>query len=201
MAFFNLNRIFLSYLLFLPPSPESPSSSFAPKDLADLSALLRELESEISTCEQNLKDEVEKRRKYRVDHQRRTHDYDSFIFTFLTMLAEQGLLAPLVEQSLNAGAKKTPLANGTCVKTGGGGGGNNTGNGGRESSRGAGDAAINGSAAARASASGNGNGGALKSGGNHAGSSGRKISVTSSAISTAKRKIQKLGRSTKKKRR
>ncbi|KAK2548668.1 Ubiquitin carboxyl-terminal hydrolase BAP1 [Acropora cervicornis] len=33
-----------------------------------------------------------------VDHSRRTHDYDPFIRTFLTMLAEQGHLAQLVEQ-------------------------------------------------------------------------------------------------------
>ena len=35
-----------------------------------------------------------------IDHSRRTHDhdYDPFIRTFLTMLAEQGHLAPLVEQ-------------------------------------------------------------------------------------------------------
>ena len=33
-----------------------------------------------------------------VDHIRRTHDYDPFVRTFLTMLAEQGHLAQLVEQ-------------------------------------------------------------------------------------------------------
>lgn len=33
-----------------------------------------------------------------VDHSRRTHDYDPFIRTFLTMLAEQGHFAQLVEQ-------------------------------------------------------------------------------------------------------
>ena len=33
-----------------------------------------------------------------IDHSRQTHDYDPFIRTFLTMLAEQGHLAPLVEQ-------------------------------------------------------------------------------------------------------
>lgn len=171
---------------------DSPSSSFAPKDLADLTALLRELESEISTCEQNLKDEVEKRRKYRIDHQRRTHDYDSFIFTFLTMLAEQGLLAPLVEQSLNGGPKKTPLS-GACVKTGGGGGGgNSSGLGGSGSGTGARDSSRDGTGK---SSSGNG------SSRNGAHSSGRKLGVTSSALSTAKRKIQKFGRSSKKKRR
>ena len=33
-----------------------------------------------------------------IDQSRRTHDYDPFIRTFLTMLAEQGHLASLVEQ-------------------------------------------------------------------------------------------------------
>ena len=33
-----------------------------------------------------------------VDHSRRTHDYDPFIRTFVTMLAEQGHVAQLVEQ-------------------------------------------------------------------------------------------------------
>ena len=33
-----------------------------------------------------------------IDHSRRIHDYDPFIRTFLTMLAEQGHLAPLAEQ-------------------------------------------------------------------------------------------------------
>ncbi|GFR10814.1 ubiquitin carboxyl-terminal hydrolase BAP1, partial [Trichonephila clavata] len=35
-----------------------------------------------------------------VDDCRRTHNYDQFICTFLSMLAEQGKLADLVEQQL-----------------------------------------------------------------------------------------------------
>lgn len=35
-----------------------------------------------------------------VDDCRRTHNYDQFICTFLSMLAEQGQLADLVEQQL-----------------------------------------------------------------------------------------------------
>ncbi|GFT96915.1 ubiquitin carboxyl-terminal hydrolase BAP1 [Nephila pilipes] len=70
---------------------------FAPKDLL---ALLKTVETEIELCELNLYDEIEKRKKYKVDDCRRTHNYDQFICTFLSMLAEQGKLADLVEQQL-----------------------------------------------------------------------------------------------------
>ncbi|XP_018574403.1 ubiquitin carboxyl-terminal hydrolase calypso [Anoplophora glabripennis] len=71
--------------------------TFAPKDLL---ALLRNLENEICMCEISLKDENDKQNKYKVDDCRRTHNYDEFICTFLSMLAEQGKLADLVEQNL-----------------------------------------------------------------------------------------------------
>lgn len=71
--------------------------TFAPKDLL---ALLRNLENEICMCEISLKDENDKQNKYRIDDCRRTHNYDEFICTFLSMLAEQGKLADLVEQNL-----------------------------------------------------------------------------------------------------
>ncbi|XP_046652742.1 ubiquitin carboxyl-terminal hydrolase calypso-like [Daphnia pulicaria] len=65
----------------------------------DLMALLKSLEKEIDTYEVLLAEEIEKRKKYRVDHCRRTHNYDEFICTFLSMLAERGTLASLVEQN------------------------------------------------------------------------------------------------------
>ncbi|ERL87718.1 ubiquitin carboxyl-terminal hydrolase calypso isoform X1 [Dendroctonus ponderosae] len=71
--------------------------TFAPKDLL---ALLRNLENEICVCEMSLKDENDKQNKYKIDDCRRTHNYDEFICTFLSMLAEQGKLADLVEQNL-----------------------------------------------------------------------------------------------------
>ncbi|KAF7275770.1 hypothetical protein GWI33_011288 [Rhynchophorus ferrugineus] len=71
--------------------------TFAPKDLL---ALLRNLENEICLCEMSLKDENDKQNKYKIDDSRRTHNYDEFICTFLSMLAEQGKLADLVEQNL-----------------------------------------------------------------------------------------------------
>ncbi|KAF3426735.1 hypothetical protein E2986_10928 [Frieseomelitta varia] len=71
--------------------------TFAPKDLL---ALLKNLEHEISICETSLKDENDKRNKYKIDDCRRTHNYDEFICTFLSMLAQQGKLAELVQQHL-----------------------------------------------------------------------------------------------------
>ncbi|XP_043680335.1 ubiquitin carboxyl-terminal hydrolase calypso isoform X1 [Vespula pensylvanica] len=71
--------------------------TFAPKDLL---ALLKNLEHEINTCETSLKDENDKRNKYKIDDCRRTHNYDEFICTFLSMLAQQGKLAELVQQHL-----------------------------------------------------------------------------------------------------
>ncbi|XP_071082119.1 ubiquitin carboxyl-terminal hydrolase BAP1-like [Haliotis cracherodii] len=76
----------------------SSSQGFSPKDLLDL---LKNVENEIETCEANLKDENEKRKKYKIDDCRRTHNYDQFLMTFLSMLAEQGHLANLVEQNVN----------------------------------------------------------------------------------------------------
>lgn len=71
--------------------------TFAPKDLL---ALLKNLEHEINVCETSLKDENDKRNKYKIDDCRRTHNYDEFICTFLSMLAQQGKLAELVQQHL-----------------------------------------------------------------------------------------------------
>ncbi|XP_011497330.1 PREDICTED: ubiquitin carboxyl-terminal hydrolase calypso [Ceratosolen solmsi marchali] len=77
--------------------------TFAPKDLL---ALLKNLEHEIGICETALKDENDKRNKYKIDDCRRTHNYDEFICTFLSMLAQQGKLAELVQQHLQL--KKQP---------------------------------------------------------------------------------------------
>uniref|UniRef100_A0A182JQA8 Clustered mitochondria protein homolog n=1 Tax=Anopheles christyi TaxID=43041 RepID=A0A182JQA8_9DIPT len=90
------------------PSPPSPPSSFigagtfSPKDLL---SLLKNLESEITITEQHLCDENEKRDRFKLDDCRRTHNYDEFICTFLSMLAHQGVLAELVSQDLIATRK------------------------------------------------------------------------------------------------
>lgn len=70
---------------------------YAPRDML---SLLKNLDTEISQFESMLIDEIEKRKKYKIDGCRRTHDYDDFICTFLSMLAEQGKVADLVEQHL-----------------------------------------------------------------------------------------------------
>lgn len=72
--------------------------AFTPKDLL---ALLKNVENEIKLCEVNLKDELEKRKKYRIDDCRRKHNYDEFICTFLSMLAKDGHLANLIDQQMS----------------------------------------------------------------------------------------------------
>lgn len=69
--------------------------------IRDMNSLLKNLESEIMLNEQNLNDENDKRYMFKVDDCRRTHNYDEFICTFLSMLAHQGALAELVSQSIS----------------------------------------------------------------------------------------------------
>ncbi|XP_036415699.1 ubiquitin carboxyl-terminal hydrolase BAP1 [Colossoma macropomum] len=71
---------------------------YTPKELL---ALLKYVEADISNYEVCLKEEVEKRKKYKIDDQRRTHNYDEFICTFISMLAQEGMLASLVEQNIS----------------------------------------------------------------------------------------------------
>uniref|UniRef100_A0A671T3A4 Ubiquitin carboxyl-terminal hydrolase n=1 Tax=Sinocyclocheilus anshuiensis TaxID=1608454 RepID=A0A671T3A4_9TELE len=67
----------------------------------ELLALLKYVEADIVNYEVCLKEEVEKRKKYKIDDQRRTHNYDEFICTFISMLAQEGMLASLVEQNIS----------------------------------------------------------------------------------------------------
>ncbi|KAM9444533.1 ubiquitin carboxyl-terminal hydrolase BAP1 [Clarias gariepinus] len=71
---------------------------YTPKELL---ALLKCVEADITNYEAYLKEEVEKRKKYKIDDQRRTHNYDEFICTFISMLAQEGMLASLVEQNIS----------------------------------------------------------------------------------------------------
>ncbi|XP_060095958.1 ubiquitin carboxyl-terminal hydrolase BAP1 isoform X2 [Heteronotia binoei] len=77
-----------------PPCGEK----YSPKELL---ALLKCVEAEIANYEAFLKEEVEKRKKFKIDDQRRTHNYDEFICTFISMLAQEGMLASLVEQNIS----------------------------------------------------------------------------------------------------
>ncbi|XP_065215233.1 ubiquitin carboxyl-terminal hydrolase calypso [Planococcus citri] len=83
---------------------EPAHHTFAPKDLL---ALVKNLEAEISVCEAQLRDEHEKRKQYKIDDSRRIHNYDQFIRTFLSMLAQTGKLADhLVQQHLTSVQRK-----------------------------------------------------------------------------------------------
>uniref|UniRef100_A0A1B0A3Q6 Ubiquitin carboxyl-terminal hydrolase n=1 Tax=Glossina pallidipes TaxID=7398 RepID=A0A1B0A3Q6_GLOPL len=80
------------------PSPllEAPNAF----TVRDLQSLLKNLDSEIAINEQHLNDENDLRYMFKVDDCRRTHNYDEFICTFLSMLAHQGVLGELVSQHL-----------------------------------------------------------------------------------------------------
>lgn len=69
------------------------ANGFSPKDML---ALLNNLETEITSTEQLLSDENDKRNMFKVDDCRRTHNYDEFICTFLSMLAHEGALGELL---------------------------------------------------------------------------------------------------------
>uniref|UniRef100_UPI00358F4B20 ubiquitin carboxyl-terminal hydrolase BAP1 isoform X2 n=1 Tax=Myxine glutinosa TaxID=7769 RepID=UPI00358F4B20 len=79
-------------------SKRSEQGRYSPQELL---ALLKGVEADISNCETCLKEEVDKRKKYKIDDQRRTHNYDEFICTFISMLAQQGMLSSLVEQNIS----------------------------------------------------------------------------------------------------
>lgn len=82
-----------------PESNSKPAGEkYTPKELL---ALLKYVEADIGNYEVCLKEEVEKRKKYKIDDQRRTHNYDEFICTFISMLAQEGMLASLVEQNIS----------------------------------------------------------------------------------------------------
>ncbi|CAO2638235.1 Ubiquitin carboxyl-terminal hydrolase BAP1, partial [Lemmus lemmus] len=80
------------------PSEPLSGEKYSPKELL---ALLKCVEAEIANYEACLKEEVEKRKKFKIDDQRRTHNYDEFICTFISMLAQEGMLANLVEQNIS----------------------------------------------------------------------------------------------------
>ncbi|KAJ8265196.1 hypothetical protein COCON_G00142950 [Conger conger] len=79
-------------------SSKPTGEKYSPKELL---ALLKCVEADIANYEVCLKEEVEKRKKYKIDDQRRTHNYDEFICTFITMLSQEGMLASLVEQNIS----------------------------------------------------------------------------------------------------
>lgn len=82
--------------------PDTPTTLLEPSAFTarDLQSLLKNLDTEIAINEQHLADENDRRQMFKVDASRRTHNYDKFICTFLSMLAHQGVLGELVSQHL-----------------------------------------------------------------------------------------------------
>lgn len=72
----------------------------------DLVTILRSIETDIFCTENRIRDENEKKKKFRTDDCRRIHNYDEFITSFLAMLLEQNLLAELVQAGLGKAEKK-----------------------------------------------------------------------------------------------
>jgi len=66
--------------------------------LVDLQHCMQDLDEIFKSCENAYKEELEKIERYKIDDSRRRHNYDPFISTFLTMLADQGHIANLLEQ-------------------------------------------------------------------------------------------------------
>lgn len=77
--------------------------TFTPRDLV---TILRSIETDIFCTENTIRDENEKKKKFRTDDCRRIHNYDEFITSFLAMLLEQNLLAELVQAGLGKAEKK-----------------------------------------------------------------------------------------------
>jgi len=67
----------------------------------DLMNILSKIEQEISQCDRNITEEIEKRTKFYVDDSRRTHNYNDFITTYLLMITEQKKLADFVDSKDN----------------------------------------------------------------------------------------------------
>ena len=77
--------------------------TFTPRDLV---TILRSIETDIFCTENSIRDENEKKKKFRTDDNRRIHNYDDFITSFLAMLLEQNMLAELVQAGLGKAEKK-----------------------------------------------------------------------------------------------
>ena len=81
-------------------SPRAPPPAPKLSSVWDVVSIVTRLEAEIVKCRTSLDEEIEKRRKYKIDDARRTHDYVPFVSLFLAMLDERGLMGPLLDQNL-----------------------------------------------------------------------------------------------------
>jgi len=76
----------------------------------DLLNIIKKIEQEISICDRNVTEEIEKRTKFYVDDSRRTHNYNEFITTYLLMITEQKKLHEFIESK----DAKTPVLTTNC---------------------------------------------------------------------------------------
>lgn len=83
---------------------------FGKSNLRDIKSLSERLTTEIGKFDTTLKEEIDKRCKYKVDNSRRTHNYEPFITTFLLLLAKEGILADLLEKDLGIIKEDPPAA-------------------------------------------------------------------------------------------
>lgn len=110
--------------------------------LAELSEIEKKLCDDMQSFEAKLKEEIEKRNKYKVslkllflgkflfsfdflivfkvDAQRRKHKYDEFIVTFVKMLVENGQLSELIQNQIKK-TKRTNISS-SVINSGGGNG-------------------------------------------------------------------------------
>lgn len=77
--------------------------------LHDLQKCMQDLDEMFKTCQSAYREEVEKINRYKVEDCRRRHNYDPFVSTFLTMLADQGHLARILEKQ-NTGLRRVGSA-------------------------------------------------------------------------------------------
>jgi len=87
------------------------------RSLEKVKAVLEILETEIDALEQRLRDEQEKRDRYKVDDCRRTHNYDQLIVTFLAAAAESGALADHLADHLQPNKRKHRPGDKATAKT------------------------------------------------------------------------------------
>lgn len=70
-----------------------------PTDPKDMGSLLETLEVKINENVQMLDYELEKRRKWTLENQRRRHNYLPFIFELLKLLAQKGKLPAMIDKA------------------------------------------------------------------------------------------------------
>merc|ERR1712194_409306 len=77
-----------------------------PDELAPLKAYLAEVEGKIQALTEELKDNTERRNRWKQENERRRHDYVPFLLCAIKHLARQGVLLPAFQTAKTAAEKK-----------------------------------------------------------------------------------------------